>query len=219
MSAVETPGEPSRGRPRRRADAERSRVAVLEAAVRLLAERPDAGMAAIAAAAGVTRQTVYAHFGTRDALLDAVVDRLTDQAMAAMDEAEESGGPALDQLLLLQDIGWRQFARNPVLLQLPSTAAGAAADQARHEPVAARLTRLIEKGQASGEFDPAPPATWLAAAVIALGHAAGDEAGADRMSVEEAATWLRAATLALLGVDPEDAAPRAPRGHHRADPM
>ncbi|MEU0086232.1 TetR/AcrR family transcriptional regulator [Streptomyces sp. NPDC006274] len=207
MTAFETPGDASRARPRRRADAERSRIAVLDAAVRLLAERPDAGMAVIAAAAGVTRQTVYAHFGTRDALLDAVADRITDQAMAAMDEAEKNGGPALDQLLQLQDIGWRLFEGNPVLLQLGSTRAGAAADHARHEPVAARLTRLIEQGQASGEFDPAPPATWLVAAVTALGHAAGDEVGAGRMSVEEAATWLRTSTLALLGVRPGSPAP------------
>lgn len=173
---------------------------MLGAAVRLLAERPDAGMAAIAAAADVTRQTVYAHFGTRDALLGAVADRITDQAMAAMDEAEEESASALDALLRLQDIGWRLFERNPVLLQLGSTRAGAGsdADVARHEPVAARLTRLIETGQASGEFDPAPPATWLVAAVTALGHAAGDEVRADRMSVEEAATCLRTATLALL---------------------
>ncbi|MEU7038697.1 TetR/AcrR family transcriptional regulator [Streptomyces sp. NPDC046237] len=202
----ETPGDSPRARPRRRADAERSRVAVLDAAVRLLAERPDAGMAAIAAVAGVTRQTVYAHFGTRDALLNAVADRITDQAMAAMDEAEENGAPALDALLRLQDIGWRRFEQNPVLLQLGSTHAGADDDRARHEPVTARLTRLIEKGQASGEFDPAPPATWLVAAVTALGHAAGDEVGADRMSVEEAATWLRTATLALLGVRPRNPA-------------
>ncbi|MGV9883618.1 TetR/AcrR family transcriptional regulator [Streptomyces sp. NPDC003006] len=198
MTVFETPGDAPRVRPRRRADAERSRAAVLDAAVRLLAERPDAGMAAIAAAADVTRQTVYAHFGTRDALLDAVADRITDQAMAAMDEAEEKSGSALDSLLGLQDIGWRLFERNPVLLQLGDTRAGADADLARHEPVAARLTRLIEKGQGAGEFDPAPPATWLVAAVTALGHAAGDEVKADRMSVEEAATWLRSATLALL---------------------
>ncbi|GAA3093735.1 hypothetical protein GCM10010449_16830 [Streptomyces rectiviolaceus] len=183
---------------------------MLDAALRLLAERPDAGMAAIATAAGVTRQTVYAHFGTRDALLDAVADRITDQAMAAMDEAEENGGPALDSLLRLQDIGWRLFEHNPVLLQLGSSRSradgDADADQARHEPVTARLTRLIEEGQASGEFDPAPPATWLVAAVTALGHAAGAEVGAGRMPAEEAATWLRTATLALLGVGPRNSA-------------
>ncbi|MGW6565645.1 TetR/AcrR family transcriptional regulator [Streptomyces sp. NPDC054975] len=217
MSAFQAPGDAPRGRPRRRADAERSRVAVLDAAVRLLAERPDAGMAAIAAAAGVTRQTVYAHFGTRDALLDAVADRITDQAMAAMDEAEANGGPALDQLLQLQDIGWRLFEQNPVLLQLGGTRAGAAAAPARHEPVAARLARLIEQGQASGEFDPAPPSTWLVAAVTALGHAAGDEVGARRLSVDEAATWLRAATLALLGVGLRTPTSEADAAAHRAD--
>ncbi|MGW1976919.1 TetR/AcrR family transcriptional regulator [Streptomyces sp. NPDC001889] len=201
MTASETPGDSSRGRPRRRADAERSRAAVLDAAVRLLAERPDAGMAAIAAAAGVTRQTVYAHFGSRETLIGAVADRITDQAMAAMDEAEEKGDSALDALLRLQEIGWRLFERNPVLLQLGTARADTEADLARHEPVTARLTRLIEKGQASGEFDPAPPATWLVAAVTALGHAAGGEVGADRMPVEEAATWLRAATRALLRPD------------------
>ncbi|MEV8531755.1 TetR family transcriptional regulator [Streptomyces sp. NPDC051211] len=173
---------------------------MLDAAVRLLAERHDAGMAAIAAAAGVTRQTVYAHFGTRDALLEAVADRITGEAMAAMDEAEANERSALEALLRLQDIGWRLFEQHPVLLQLGNTSVGAESDRARHEPVAARLTRLIEKGQAAGEFDHASPAAWLVAAITALGHAAGDEVGAGRMTVEEAATCLRTATLAVLGV-------------------
>ncbi|WP_254705457.1 TetR/AcrR family transcriptional regulator [Streptomyces vilmorinianum] len=200
MSASESPGGPSRVRPRRRADAERSRAAVLDAAVRLLAERPDAGMAAIATAAGVTRQTVYAHFGTRDALLEAVADRITDDAMAAMDEAEAAEESALGSLLRLQDIGWRLFERHPVLLQLGS----AEADRTRHEPVIARLTRLIENGQSTGEFAPTPPATWLVAAVTALSHAAGDEAAAGRLTVQEAATCLRTATLAVLEARPPE---------------
>ncbi|MFE3018215.1 TetR/AcrR family transcriptional regulator [Streptomyces sp. NPDC059256] len=187
-------------RPRRRADAERSRIAVLDAAIRLLAERPGAGMAAVAAEAGVTRQTVYAHYGTRGALLEAVADRITDQAMAALDEAEVAGGSALEVLLRLQDIGWQLFEQHPVLLQLGNAPASAEADRIRHEPVADRLTRLIEQGRAAGEFGSAAPATWLVAAVTALGHAAGDEVGAGRMTVSEAATWLRTATLAVLDV-------------------
>ncbi|MFC7304283.1 TetR/AcrR family transcriptional regulator [Streptomyces monticola] len=130
-------------------------------------------MAAIAAAAGVTRQTVYAHFGTRDALVEAVADRVTEEVMAAMDAAEVEDGPALDALLRLREIGWRLFERHPVLLQLGAAAAPAAAhaeaDRARHEPVMDRLTRLIEKGQAAREFDPTAPAAWLVAAVTALG--------------------------------------------------
>lgn len=192
-------------RRRRRADAERSREAVLDAAVRLLAERPYAGMAAIAAAAGVTRQTVYAHFGTRDTLLEAVADRVTQEAMAAMDAAEVEDGPALDALLRLQGIGWQLFERHPVLLQLGAAPEHAEADRARHEPVAVRLTRLIEKGQAAGEFDPEPPAAWLVAAVTALGHAAGGEVGSGRMDVAEAAAHLRTATLRLLAARPSGA--------------
>ncbi|WP_413471056.1 TetR/AcrR family transcriptional regulator [Streptomyces peucetius] len=155
-------------------------------------------MAAVAAAAGVTRQTVYAHFGTRDALLEAVADRVTQEAMAAMDVAEVEDGPALDALMRLQDIGWRLFERHPALLQLGAAPAHAEADRARHEPVTDRLTRLIAKGQAAGEFDPEPPAAWLVAAVISLGHAAGNEVGAGRMSVTEAAAHLRTATLRVL---------------------
>ena len=45
-----------------RADAERSIAAILDAAVQVLADRPEAGMGEIAKAAGVARQTVYAHF-------------------------------------------------------------------------------------------------------------------------------------------------------------
>ncbi|MCX5583081.1 TetR/AcrR family transcriptional regulator [Streptomyces erythrochromogenes] len=198
-------GGPSTPPRRRRADAERSRSAVLDAAIRLLAERPDAGMAAIAAAAGVTRQTVYAHFGTRDELLEAVADRITEEAMAAMDDAEVDEGPALEALLRLQDISWRLFEGHPVLLQLGAAPGNAEADGVRHEPVMARLTRLIEKGQAAGEFDPEPPAAWLVAAVTALGHAAGDEVGAGRMTVGEAAAHHRTATLRLLHARPHRA--------------
>ncbi len=120
--------------------------------------------------------------------------------------AEEKSGSAQEALLRLQDIGRRLFERNPVLLRLGSTRVGADTALARHEPVTARLTRLIEKGKASGEFAPAAPVTRLVAAVTVLGHAAGDEVRADRMPVEEAATWLRAAALALLSIRPRNSA-------------
>ncbi|ORT59404.1 TetR/AcrR family transcriptional regulator [Streptomyces sp. CB03238] len=184
---------------RRRADAERSRAAILDAAVRLLAGQPDAGMGAIAAEAGVTRQTVYAHFASRDDLLAAVADRVTEEATAAMDAAELDEGPASAALLRLLDIGWRSFAQHPVLLQAGRASPMGERERARHEPVTDRLVRLIRRGQAAGEFDPGASPAWLAAATIALGHAAGDEVGAGRMSLDEASAAVRTAVLRTLG--------------------
>ncbi|MYY11229.1 TetR family transcriptional regulator [Streptomyces sp. SID4919] len=186
----------------RRADAERSRAAVLDAATALLAERPDAGMGDIAAAAGVTRQTVYAHFASRDALVGAVTERVTGEAVAAMDEAGLEEGPAAEALTRLQDIGWRLFRRNPVVIQAGTDPVRGGSGETLHEPVDARLTRLVERGQRDGEFDPAPPAAWLVAVVTALGHAAGHEVAAGRMSADEGADALRTATLRALGAPP-----------------
>ncbi|MFD7560356.1 TetR/AcrR family transcriptional regulator [Streptomyces sp. NPDC059835] len=194
MTSAETPGR------RLRADAERSRAAILDAATRLLSEQPDAGLGAIATQAGVTRQTVYAHFSSREDLVGAVVDRVTQEATAAMDAAELDAGPASAAVLRLIDIGWQTFERHSALLRAAALTAteggGAGAD---HEPVTDRLLRLIERGQRAGEFDPNLSPAWLVAATIALGHAAGEEADAGRIPRDEAAAALRTSVLRTLG--------------------
>ncbi|BCJ29367.1 TetR/AcrR family transcriptional regulator [Actinocatenispora sera] len=161
--------------PPRRADARRSRAAILTAAVEVLDAHPDAGLAAVARAAGVTRQTIYAHFSSREHLLAAVVDRLTEQAVAAMDAVETDSGTAGDALLRLLAAGRQSTDRYPALLQQIATQpVGPDTDRLRHAPVADRIERVIRRGQRTGEFDDRLPADWLAAAVIALAHAAAD---------------------------------------------
>jgi TetR/AcrR family transcriptional repressor of mexCD-oprJ operon len=54
----------------RRATAERNVTAILDAAAELLSEQGPASIAAVAAQAGVSRVTVYAHFLTWEALTD-----------------------------------------------------------------------------------------------------------------------------------------------------
>ncbi|MGC4874935.1 TetR/AcrR family transcriptional regulator [Micromonospora sp. DT43] len=183
----------------RRADARRNSGAILDAALRLLDAQPDASLDAIANAAGVTRQTVYAHFPSREHLLAAVVDRITDEAAAAMDAAEPDTGSAADALLRVLEAGSRTAARYPVLAQqIASLPVSPHTDQERHAPIADRIGRVIRRGQASGEFDKKVPAEWLTAVTIKIGHAAGEEVEAGRMRPAEAAEALRTVLLRAL---------------------
>ena len=77
---------------RRRADAERSVAAILDAGLEALASDPDSSMSEIARRAGVVRATIYVHFPTRTALLDAVMEHATAQVVEAMRGAEPQRG-------------------------------------------------------------------------------------------------------------------------------
>ncbi|MEW2429138.1 TetR/AcrR family transcriptional regulator [Micromonospora sp. NPDC047644] len=183
----------------RRADARRNSSAILDAAVRLLDAQPDASLDAIASAAGVTRQTVYAHFPSREHLMAAVVRRITDEAVAAMDAADPDNGSATDALIRVLEAGAQTAGRYPALIQqIASLPVSPNVDEERHAPVAERINRVIRRGQTSGEFDKELPAGWLATITIKLGHAAGEEVDAGRMSPAEATGALRTALIRML---------------------
>jgi AcrR family transcriptional regulator len=179
---------------RRRADADRSRAAILTAAVALLDEHPDASLERIAEAADVTRQTVYAHFSSRGVLLDAVLDQLTTETLTAIDALDLDEGPALTTVLCLIDVAWRAFEQHPLLLHVPQTVT----DDGRHDPVTERLERLIRRGQRAGEITRDLPAPWLVTALTSLGHAAGASAAAGRLTTTTAHRTLHTTLTRLL---------------------
>lgn len=183
---------------RRRADAERSVAAILEAAARVLGRDAHASMDEIAKAAGTSRQTVYAHFPSREALLGALIERATTRVLTALDEAALDSLSAGDAVVRLLEISWRIFEAEPFLLNLPGPPLSAADERERHGPVIGQLERLIRRGRRTGEFDRRSPLGWMVAATIALGHAAGEEVRAGRMTTRQALTAVQQSVGRLL---------------------
>jgi TetR/AcrR family transcriptional repressor of mexCD-oprJ operon len=176
---------------KRRADAERSIAAILDAAVEVLAERPDAGLGEIAKAAGVVRQTIYAHFPSRDDLLGAVADRALTRTLAAIDAAEPETGPPEEALDRLVRAWWSSVAPHARVLE--ALAAISPSREALHDfhgPVLARVEALL----ARGGFDPGVPATWF----LALMHAAADDVASGRLDEQAAAAALERAIPKLF---------------------
>lgn len=190
------------GTRKRRADAERSISAILDAAVELLGRRPEANMSDIAAAAGVGRVTLYAHFPSREAVLAAALERALGETIAALDAADLDRGSAPDTLRRLVQRGWSILDRHRGLL----AAGGVSTARLRehHAEVLDRLERLIRRGQIDGAFRSDLTSGWLVAACYSLIHAAAEEVSAGRLTAANAPRVLEATLLGALA-SPSDA--------------
>src|SRR3954471_8175725 len=104
--------------PRRRADAERSVARILDAAVDALAGDPEVRLAEIARRAGVVRATVYVHFPTREALLEAVTERALAEAVAVINAAEPDSGDPANALRRVVGVTWRTLGRYHALVAI-----------------------------------------------------------------------------------------------------
>jgi AcrR family transcriptional regulator len=148
--------------------------AILDAVEELLRQEGHATISAVAAHAEVSRVTVYAHFPTWEALLEAAAERAVLRTMAALEEARPADGPATQALERVLAVGWQHLARYQAMAQavseLLSSEAVTRTHQAAHHPMAI----LLARGQADGSFRTDLPAGWLAHASIALIHACND---------------------------------------------
>ena len=181
-----------------RADAERSVARILDASVDALASDPEASMAEIARRAGVVRATVYVHFPTREALIDAVTRRAISEVAEVIDTAAPDRGEPSEALARLIATTWRTMGRYHALVTI-NAALPQPELHAKHGPVLASLQPLIERGQRDGAFRSDVPPAWHLAMILALIHAASAQLQAGHGTPQQIETALVATVLGALG--------------------
>ena len=152
-----------------RADAQRNRIRLLETAKAAFAEKGSgASLDEIARTAGVGAGTLYRHFPTRDALIEAVYRNETEQLVAAATRLAETHPPitALRQwLLLFVDY----MATKHGMYEALNSIVGGTSDlySASTAQVKQAIAGLIDRAVASGEIrlnlDPLDPLDLLRA--------------------------------------------------------
>jgi TetR/AcrR family transcriptional regulator, repressor for lfrA len=153
--------------PFRSSTGERTRRAILDAAIATLSRDAATSLGAVARAAGVGRTTLHRYFPDRAALIRALADEAsvaTQSAFAASALGTGSATEALTRLVHeLIALGDRFvfLLREPTLADDPDIAAG-------EREATETIKSLITRGQASGEFTPKLPAAWIAEAIGAL---------------------------------------------------
>ena len=185
---------------RRRADADRSVAAILDAALEALASDPDASMAKIARRAGVVRATIYVHFPTRTALLDAVMEHAVAQVAAAASRAEPHRGEPVEALERVLRATWRQLGSFHALLALNTARLSAEELHRRHLPVLEQLEPLIKRGQRHGVFRDDLPVAWHLAVIRAIVHTASFESQNGRIPASKAEAAMLSTAISAISV-------------------
>lgn len=177
-----------------RAIAERNVELILDAVERLLERGSQATIAGVATEAGTSRVTVYAHFPTREQLLEAALQRAVRRAAAAVEAAAPDLGPPLEALDRLVAAGWQVLERFWGMAAATMASVPHDRHHQLHEPAMVPVWRLIERGRREGAFREDLPAEWLVACTYALFHAAAAEVRAGHL---DHAMALRALSLSL----------------------
>jgi AcrR family transcriptional regulator len=175
---------------RRRAIADRNVQAILDAAEELIRARAPVTIAGVATAAGVSRVTVYAHFATAEALLEAVVSRAVGHATAALAAARPGDGPPAEALERLVVTGWRELARHAAMAEAAASLLSGGGMTRSHESARHVVAELVSRGQREGSFRSDVPGSWLVTCCFALIHACADEVRAGRIEAGSAESVL-----------------------------
>jgi TetR/AcrR family transcriptional regulator, mexCD-oprJ operon repressor len=164
----------------------------------------------VAAQAGVSRVTVYAHFPDWTALLEAAVERAVGRTMVALQAVHPEEGPPVEALDRVLAATWQHLARYRAMAAAVAELLSPEAVTRTHQAAHQALGALLERGQADGSFRTDLPARWLVTASIALVHACSDGVRAGQIGERDAASILATSVRDLLTGPRLDAAVRLP---------
>lgn len=182
----------------RRADARHNVDRILRAAVTCLGRDPAASMTDIAREAGVGRVTVYAHYPSREALVEAAMVHVLAEGDEVLEAVDLTGDPR-DGLRALIESGWMLLAQSTSVLEAALAALPPGRVQELHAKPEQRVHDLIRRGQADGVFRTDLPAQWLASVLHYILHGAVGDVAAGRLDPAAAPRYLSAVTLAAYG--------------------
>ncbi|MGW5717327.1 TetR/AcrR family transcriptional regulator [Amycolatopsis sp. NPDC003865] len=173
-----------------------TRERILDVALEVLGRNPDAGMGAIASAAGVVRRTVYGHFPSRTDLVLALTHRAVSEIAAVLAEITAAGEAADEAWVGFIAHLWPLAHRYRVLVALRRGEYGEEI-HALLGPVEKTLAELVERGQDGKAFGRHLPADVLSEIAFATVFTIADK------DLSHGALGVRAASmtsLLMLGV-------------------
>ncbi|WP_194908123.1 TetR/AcrR family transcriptional regulator [Catenulispora rubra] len=185
------PTEPARAR-----SLNDTRNLILDVALDVLGQNPNAGMADVASAAGVVRRTVYGHFPTRTDLVRSLTQRAVDEMVAVLTEVNASDGQPETAWVDFVAHVWPLARRYRVLIALRRGEYGEEI-HALLGPVDQILADLVQRGQDTGAFGRHLPAETLSQVAYATVFSIADNHRSDKALDARAA---KITSLLILGV-------------------
>ena len=169
---------------------------ILDVALEVLGQNPDAGVGDVASAAGVVRRTVYGYFPSRTDLVRTLAERAVSEVAAVLTEVNASAGaPEVVWVDFIARV-WPLAHRYRVLLVL-RRGEYSAEIHAFLGPVEKALADVVERGQDREVFGRHLPANVLSQVAFAAVFAIADHDLSHGNLDADAATIT---SLLILGV-------------------
>ncbi|MEV0153778.1 helix-turn-helix domain-containing protein [Micromonospora sp. NPDC050686] len=168
---------------------------ILAAAVTCLSRNADASVSEIAQAAGVGRVTLYGHFPSREALVEAALIRVLSEGEKVLEGLDLTGDPRAALTVLITS-SWLLIAQASAVLEAAQAALPPGRVQELHAKPAQRVDDLIRRGQAVGAFRTDLPADWLVSVLHHVLHGAALDVAAGRLDRADAPHFISATILA-----------------------